>query len=188
MPCLAQLMPAASSPSPSTLAARPVATSTTSATTCFSCPFCSKVTIACFLSSVATMLFTPLFILKLMPRFSNVLRKRFAISESIVGKHSFKNSMTVTELPNVSKAEANSSPITPAPMIAIVCGTWSISSNSVEVITLSFKGSPSGVSKAGINGSRRACEPVAIIILSAVICVPFTSITFLSTNFASPSI
>ena len=126
--------------------------------------------------------------MKFIPRFSNVLRNRFAISESIEGKHSFKNSITVTLLPKVSNAEANSRPITPAPIIAIVCGTWSISSNSVEVRTLFFKDSPSGVLKAGINGSKRACEPVAIIILSAVICVPFTSMIFLSINFASPSI
>jgi len=43
------------------------------------------------------------------------------------------NSMTVTSLPKAEKAEANSIPITPAPMMVRRLGSFGIESSSVEV-------------------------------------------------------
>ena len=98
------------------------------------------------------------------------------------------NSMTVTSLPKAEKADANSIPITPAPMMVRRLGSFGIESSSVEVINvlccfILFQKS-SSVMKGGIFER----EPVAMMICSASICSPFTSTTWSETKRASPII
>ena len=100
------------------------------------------------------------------------------MSLSRVGRHSFRNSMTVTLLPKLLKIPANSIPITPAPIIHRRCGICLMSSNSVDVITL-------GRSIPSIGGIL-ACDPVAIMMLSAVISSSPTTTVLPPFNCAFP--
>ena len=56
------------------------------------------------------------------------------MSLSMAGKHSLRYSTTVTSLPKLAKALANSMPMTPAPMMQRVLGTSCMSRSSVEVM------------------------------------------------------
>ena len=71
--------------------------------------------------------------------------------------------MTVTRLPKEENAEANSMPMTPAPMMHRCSGTWSMLSRSVEKPT---PDPPKG--REVRKGGRAASEPVAMMMFGAV--------------------
>ena len=153
--------PAASRHSPSRLGILPVATRMVSAFIVSSLPLRSNVTPS------EAIRFTADCMWNVMPCFSIVLRRRLAMSPSIVGRHSLRNSTIVTLLPKLLKIEANSIPMTPAPTITILSETWSSRSISVDVDTTLMSISQWG----GILGF----EPVAMIIFGAVCSSPFTT-------------
>ena len=98
------------------------------------------------------------------------------------------NSMTVTSLPKAEKADANSIPITPAPMMVRRLGSFGIESSSVEVTMFCAVSSCFKKSSSVMKGGIFEREPVAMMIYSASICSPFTSTTWSETKRASPFI
>ena len=167
--------PASSRSRPSMFGLRPVAMSTTSASTCAGLPFFSYVTVSWRLPSfvvVSAIDLTADCIENSTPRLPIVWRRRFAMSESRTGKHSFRNSITLTLLPKLLNTEANSIPMTPAPMMHKRSGIWSMSRSSVEVIT------PGNVVPS--IGGHFESLPVAIIMLSAVYSSSPTTTVLLS--------
>ena len=114
---------------------------------------------------------TAVFMRKVMPRFSKSLRRRLAISLSSMGRHSFRYSMTVTSMPKRWNTEANSIPMTPAPMMHSLEPTGRESgeraSSSVEVTTR-------GSSMSG-RGRSLGLLPVAMMILFAARRTPSES-------------
>ena len=111
-------------------------------------------------ASISAISSTAVFILKVIPCFSRYLRRRLAISLSSAGRHSLRYSMTVISEPNRLNTEANSIPITPAPMIARRLGSVSSCSKPVESTTRE--------SSTPLIGSHLVSEPVAMMMLSAV--------------------
>ena len=113
------------------------------------------------------------------PRFSTVLRSRLATSPSSIGRHSFRNSTTVTSQPKLLSMQANSMPITPAPTMqtrrgrAVAASIWS------DVHTVALSSAPS-------IGSVLGTEPVAMMMLGAVYSSPSTSTVCASLHRASP--
>ncbi len=104
---------------------------------------------------------TAVFMWKLMPRFSMSLRRRLAMSLSRAGRHSFRYSMTVTSVPKRWKTEANSMPMTPAPMMVRRLGCSSRASRPVLSTTRGSVLTPS-------IGSHLVSEPVAMMMFGAV--------------------
>ena len=113
-----------------TRGARPTAISTSSASTVTTFPFLSVKT-----TPSSVMAVTRLCRWNVTPCFSNDLRSRLAMSESSMGRHSFRNSTTVTCVPKALKMLANSMPMTPAPMMQRLLGRWSSDSRSEESST-----------------------------------------------------
>ena len=136
-----RVMPRASRFRPSVRGLRPVAIRITSA-------------------SISATFSTAVFILKVMPRFSKYFRRRLAISLSSAGRHSFRYSITVTSEPKRWNTEANSIPITPAPIMVRRLGRVSRFNSPVESTTR-------GSSQPAM-GSHLVSEPVAMMMLSAV--------------------
>ena len=156
---LGKLMPTRSRPSPSVRGRRPVAMRMTSA-------------------SMSATFSTAVFILKVTPRFSIVLRRRLAISPSRAGRHSFRYSITVTSEPKRLKTEANSMPMTPAPMMARRLGRVSRFSKPVLSTTRG--------SSMPLMGSHFVSEPVAMMMfLAATESLP-TLTVLASTSWARP--
>ena len=121
---------------------------------------------------------TAVFILKVMPCFSRYLRRRLAMSLSSAGRHSFRNSMTVTSEPKRWNTLANSMPMTPAPMIQRRLGRTSRFRRPVESTTR-------GSSAPGI-GSHLVSEPVAMMMFGAMKESPPTLTVWASTKVAFP--
>ena len=135
-PLGARVTPKASRLRPSVRGLRPVAIRMTSA-------------------SMSATFSTAVFILKVMPCFSRYLRRRLAMSLSRAGRHSFRNSMTVTSEPKRWNTLANSMPMTPAPIIQRRLGRVSRFRRPVESTTR-------GSSAPGM-GSHLVSEPVAMM-------------------------
>ena len=91
-----------------------------------------------------------------MPRRSICFRTLFAMSLSMVLRHSFKDSITVTLHPKRLRIDANSMPMTPAPMIHRLVGS-SVSDKSWSLVITVSDCAPS-------IGGVAGCEPVAIMI------------------------
>ena len=103
---------------------------------------------------------TPHCILKVIPSFSICLRRRLAMSLSRAGRHSLRYSMTVTSEPKRLNTEANSMPMTPAPMMVRRLGRVSRFSRPVESTTRG--------SSMPLMGSHLVSEPVAMMMFLAV--------------------
>ena len=123
-----------------------------------------------------------------MPRFLRLVRSRLARSRSNWGSTSLQNSMTVTCDPRAWKMLANSSPMTPPPMMQSRWGRVARFSISVLVTT------PSACAP-GI-GRNFVTLPVAMMILGAEnslsidncpLSIFLTATVWLSRNRASPS-
>ena len=148
-------MPVFSRPRPVRLGRRPVAISVSAASV-----QCSSL----FLSSKNT--FPPAIRLTLHDRWKSIPRRsicfltRFAMSSSRVLRHSFKYSITVILQPKLFNMDANSMPMTPAPMMHRLAGS-SVSDNSRSLVMTASDCAPS-------IGGMAGCEPVAIMMLRAV--------------------
>ena len=133
---------------------RPTAMSTSSAVTVSVCPFLFvKLTVPSATALTAHCRWN------VTPRFSNTLRSRLAMSPSRAGRHSLRNSTTVTCVPKAEKMLANSMPMTPAPMMQSDCGNRSSCNRSLE-----SRMRPWRCSKRSVFGS----EPVAMTMAGAV--------------------
>ena len=113
-----------------------------------------------------------------MPLRVNVFRRRAATSLSSTGRHSFIYSITVTSLPKDEKIDANSIPMTPAPIIHRRCGMRSVASSSSDVMTAFL----SNDGMFGIFGTA----PVAMMMLSAVYSSLPTTTVLLSLKLPLP--
>ena len=158
------------------LAARPTAISTRSQASCFVASFSMYSTTLPSASVLMALTAQP--VLKLIPCFFSEVRRRLAMSRSKAGSISLQYSITVTLLPKALKMLANSSPITPPPMMHRRWGTWGRLSISVDVTT------PSECAPS--MGRNLVAEPVAMMMLGAEYCVPSTSMVCWSTNCALP--
>ena len=120
---------------------------------------------------------TAVFILNVMPRFSRSLRSRLAQSASRAGRHSFRYSMTVTSEPKRLNTEANSMPMTPAPMMQSFLGRVSTARRPVESTTR-------GSLMSG-RGRSLVVLPVAMmILLAATESQPTEKTVWASANWA----
>src|SRR5438093_904122 len=159
--------PRLSSPSPATLAERPTAMSTCSASS-FS-PSSSMTTPGPPGFTEAT--FTP--VLRLTPRRVNVRASSFETSSSSTGTMRGSASTSVTWTPYAAYTSANSTPTAPAPMMAIDLGARSFRTAPFDEITV--------FSSMATPGSDFGSDPVAMMMARAsivsVAVAPFTSTT-----------
>ena len=114
-----------------------------------------------------------------MPRFLNARSSSFDASASSIGISRSSISTIVTSLPQWDRIEANSTPITPPPRMAIRRGTFSTASRPVE-------STHSGPSMPSIGG-RSARDPVATMaLLNRTSSPPSTASVFGLVNVPRP--
>ena len=123
--------PIASRPRPSVLGRRPIATSTTSASSDSPAPPAAGSTATVALPPLTVTPVTLVASFRVMPCFLKILAASLRTSPSMPGSNWSRYSTTVTCAPSRPQTEPSSSPITPPPITTILPGTLSSSSAPV---------------------------------------------------------
>mmetsp|Transcript_25063 Transcript_25063/g.70190 ORF Transcript_25063/g.70190 Transcript_25063/m.70190 type:complete len:261 (-) Transcript_25063:222-1004(-) len=151
--------PASSRPRPSVNGRRPMATSTTSASTVSASPPAAGSTVSLTPSAVFSAAVTLLLYLKLRPCFFSTRSKARLTSLSMAGTMRSRNSMTSTSAPRRLHTLPISRPMIPPPMTTIFLGTFFSARAPVELTTVSSSMSTPGSGVTSLPVARMMCFP-----------------------------